>query len=155
MSDCISFESLFENEVWPPGTSMKFSVGIYSLSNDSTISSMILVRDTSDISLLGGTSIPTVIECDGRLDFAFINVTNLTIAYIQFPQCGAPVDALKEAFEMQTDSLPPGTKAAHFLANIHTLFMANVSISKSHGYGMLCVNLHGKSYIIKTNFTYN
>ena len=154
MSDCISFESLFEEQVWPPGTSLEFS-GIYSLSNDSTISSMILVRDTSNISLLGDTFSLTVIECNGRLGFAFINVTNLTIANVQFLQCGVPVDGLKEAFEMQTDSMPAGTKAAHFLANVHTLSMANVSISKSRGYGILCVNLYGESYIIRTNFTYN
>ena len=154
-SDCISFESLLEKQVWPPGTRVEFSDGIYSLSNDSTIGSVILVRDTSSISFLGDTFSPTVIECDGRLGFVFINVTNLTIANIRFMRCGAPVDGTKETFEMQTDSIPRGSKAAHFLANIHTLLMVNVSISESHGYGILCVNLHGESCIAKTNFTYN
>ena len=89
-SDCISLESLFKEQVWSPGTSVRFSVGIYSLSNNSTINS-ILVRDTSNISLLGDAFGPTVIDCDDRLGFAFINVTNLTISNIQFVQCGAPV----------------------------------------------------------------
>ena len=150
--DCISFESLFKRyEVWSPGTSVEFSFGIYSLPNDTNISSL-SVRDTSDISLLGDTSFgPAIIDCDGRLSFTFINVTNLTIVNIQFIQCGAPVNVI----EMQTDSIPPGTEAAHFLVNIHMLFMTNVSISSSHGYGMLCVNLYGESHIVKTNFTYN
>ena len=125
-SDCISLESLFREQVWSPGTSMKFSVGIYSLSNNSTTNS-ILVRDTSNISLLGKAFSPTIIDCDGRLGFAFINITNLTIANIKFVQCGAPVDT-REVFdyEVQSDLIPPGTMAAHFLVNIHTLFMINV-----------------------------
>ena len=65
MRDCISFESLFEKQVWPPGTSVEFSAGIYSLSNDSIPESMIVVRDTSNISFLGDIHSPsvTVIEC--------------------------------------------------------------------------------------------
>ena len=154
MSNCVSFESLFEEQIWPPGTSVEFSFGIYSLPNNTTAS--LLVRDTNNISFVGDILGPTVIECDGRLGFTFVNVTNLTIANIQFIQCGAAaVNTVKEAFEMQTDSIPPGTKAAHFLVNTHTLFMTNVSISESHGYGMLCVNLHGQSHIINSNFIYN
>ena len=146
-SDCISLESLFKEQVWSPGTSMTFSVGIYSLSNNSTTNS-ILVRDTSYISLLGDAFGPTVIDCDGRLGFAFINVTNLTIANIKFMQCGAPVN-------VQTNSITPGTKVAHFLVNTHRLFMINVIISHSPGYGLLCVNLHGESHIVKTNFSFS
>ena len=72
---------------------MEFSAGIYSLSNDSIPESAIVVRDTSNISFLGDIHSPSVIviECDGRLGFAFVNVTNLTITNIQFIQCGAPV----------------------------------------------------------------
>ena len=154
-SHCISLESLFEEQEWSPGASVRFSVGIYSLSNNSTTNS-ILVRDTSNISLLGDAFGPTVIECDGRLGFSFINITNLTIANIEFVQCGAPVDT-REVFdyEVQSDLLPSGTMAAHFLVNIHTLFMINASISESHGYGMLCVNMHDVLQIVKTNFTFN
>ena len=152
-SDCVSLELLFKEQVWSPGTSVKFSVGIYSLSNNSSINSF-LVRDTSNISFLGDAFGPTVIECDGRLGFTFINVTNLTIANIQFMQCGTSVD-IREALKVQTDSIPPGTKAAHFLVNIHVLFMINVSISESYGYGLLCVNMHDESHIVKTNFTFN
>jgi predicted outer membrane repeat protein len=114
------------------------------------------VRDSSNISLLGDTIGSTVIDCDGRLAFTFINVTNLTIANIEFVQCGTPID-FREILdlEMQTDLIPPGTKAAHFLVNIHMLFMINASISESHGYGLLCVNMHDESHIVKTNFTIN
>ena len=146
-SDCVSLESLFKEQAWSPGTSARFSVGIYSLSNNSTTHS-ILVRDTSNISLLGDAFGPTVIDCVGRLGFAFINVTNLTIANIKFMQCGASVN-------VQINSITPGTKAAHFLVNTHRLLMINVIISYSPGYGLLCVNLHGESHIVKTNFSLN
>jgi hypothetical protein len=152
-SDCVSLESLLKEQVWSPGTSMRFSVGIYSFSIKSTTKS-ILVRDSSNISLLGDAFGPTVIECDGRLGFTFINVTNLTIANIQFMQCGAPVN-VHEALQIQINSITPGTKAAHFLVNTHKLLMTNVSTSYSPGYGLLCVNLHGESHIVKTNFSFN
>jgi hypothetical protein len=152
-NDCVSLESLLKGQAWSPGTTVRFSAGIYSLSNNSTTNS-ILVRDTSNISLLGDAFGATVIECDGRLGFGFINATNLTIANIQFIQCGAPVNDHK-ALEMQINLITPGTKAAHFLFNSHRLLMTNVIISHSPGYGLLCVNLHGESHIVKTNFSFN
>ena len=153
-SGCVSLESLFKEQVWSPGTTLTFSIGTYSLSTTDTHINSILVRDTSNISLLGDTFGPTVIECDGRLGFAFMSVTNLTIANIEFIQCGAPV-GIRETLEMQTELIPPGTMAAHFVVNVHMLFMINASISASHGYGLMCVNLHDELHIVTTNFTFN
>ena len=152
---CASFESLFNKRVWPPDTCLQFSFGVYSLSRNDTVSiNSLLVRNTSNFSILGDSFGPTVIKCDGRWGFTFINVTNLTIANIQFVQCGAPVN-IKEPLQEQPDSIPPGTHAALILANIRTLHMANASIEESDGYGMLCVNLYGESHIVGTSFTNN
>ena len=52
-------------------------------------------------------------------------------------------DGLKDTLKKETVSILPGIKAAHFLANVDTLLVANVRVSESHGYGILCVNLQG------------
>ena len=150
-SGCVPFQALFFTEQHVhPRTNMRFFAGTYFVSDNISVSH-ILVRDTYDITISGHPSGSTIIQCNGRLRFSFINITNLNIIDIHFVDCGATLN-IQEA---QTISIPEGAQAAHFLINVHSLLVKNVVISHSIGYGMLCVNLYGESNIISTNFTDN
>ena len=151
--ECVHFQALISNEQHlHPNSTIQFFTGTYSLPDNVSVG-YILIRDTSNITLFGDPSGSTTIQCDGRLSFTFINVTNLTITDIQFVSCGAPQNL--KLIKEQSLSLPEDIQAALFLVNVHSLFMKNVIITYSNGYGLLCFNLFGESQIVGATFTTN
>ena len=154
-SDCVPFQSLFVQQTFLPGTSINFPNGTFTASDNNVSSSYnVIVRDSRNLTLTGDISGRTSIQCDGRLSFSFTNITNLTVSDIQFIGCGLPLYV--GDVEAKTKlGLPEGIQAALFLHNLYSFFMTNIEITKSYGYGMLCVNVFAESYIVDTNFTLN
>ena len=151
--NCLLFQTFTQEQEFSPGTDIKFGIGTYTVSGNDSKNYNMVVRDTRNFHLVGDPSGNTIIECEGRLRFNFINITNLTIADIQFVRCGAPWRSISiESVQAQT---PEENPAALLLVNVHTLLVSNVVITYSQGYGMLCTNLFGESRIMNTTFTYN
>ena len=149
----LAFQVLIQEQEFAPGTNIKFGDGTYTVSGNDSVNYNMVVRNTRDIRLLGDPSGATIIQCDGRLRFNFINATNLTITDIQFVSCGAPWRLIsRESIQAE---IPKDNPAALLLVNVHTLLMSNVVITYSQGYGMLCMNLFAESHIMNSNFTYN
>lgn len=154
--ECVLLQVLFQVEqMFPTDTYIKFFSGTYIVSENVSTFASIFVSDTTNFTIQGDPSGSTIIQCDGRLGFSFINITNLTITDIQFISCGVPLDSDRVGETIELTFIPEGTHAALFPANVNSLSMQNVNITLSYGYGMLCVNLFGESHIISTSFTYN
>ena len=152
-NSCFPFQMLVQEQEFSPDTDVFFSSGTYTIWGNDSVNYNMVVRDTRDIRLLGDPSGATIIQCDGRLRFNFINITNLTITDIQFVSCGAPWRLIsREPFQAR---IPENNPAALLLVNVYDLLMSNVVITVSHGYGMLCINLFGESHIMNTKFTSN
>ena len=151
-NECVLLQVLFQEQRFPTDTYIKFFSDTYTMSE---IFVNIFVKDTTNITIVGDPSGSTIIQCDGRLGFSFINITNLIIRDIQFVSCGVPVNSDRVGEIVELNFIPEGTHTAHFFVNVNSLFMQNVNITLSYGYGMLCVNLIGETHIISTSFIYS
>ena len=153
---CLPFQTFVQEQELSPGTDVKFSNGTYAISGNDSVNYNMVVRDTRNIRLLGDPSGSTIIECDGKLRFSFINVTNLTITNIQLVSCGVPWRLISRRGVIVFHAQIPGEKpAALLLIEVHTLLMSNVVVANSQGYGILCINLFNDSRITNTNFISN
>ena len=158
---CVSFKTfLVTSHTISPGTTLRFPLHMYKIPEDIN-STHIIVRDTGNITFTGNPSDGlTVIQCDGRISFIFMNITNLIIAGIKFVRCGAPIkpEIIREALTVQTHSfysIPKGVHASLFFVNVDSLQMLWVVVTESYGYGMLGLNLLGEVRIVHSNFESN
>ena len=154
-SECVHFQKLILNESFIlPDMKVEFFNGTYNVLDKLSVGN-ILIRDVNNVTLSRDPLGSTTIQCDRRLGFSFINVTNLRITDMKFLSCGTSM-GLELIREVQPlISLPGGIHAAHSLVNIYSLFLKNVTISYSNGYGLLCLNLFGESHIVGTKFISN
>eukprot|EP00731_Ephydatia_muelleri_P030567 Em0022g81a len=84
----------------------------------------------------------TVILCSNHSGISFSNVTNLTLSDLTLLNCG------------QHSPMTSQTAGVH-ITNVHNLLINGVSIQNSSGYGLLGVNVLGKSYIKGSSFVGN
>ena len=84
----------------------------------------------------------TTMTCTGYSGFSFSNVTNLQITNLTITNCGV--------YSPQTS-----LNAAIHLLNISNLGMEGVTIKNSTGYGILGINIIGKSAIVMSSFIGN
>lgn len=153
-SECVHFQNLILNgSRILPDTKVEFFNGTYSLPDKLSVRN-ILLRDINNVTLSGDPLGSTTIQCDRRVGFSIINVTKLRITYMKFLSCGTS-RGLELIRGEPLISLPEGICTALFLVNVHSLFLKNVTISYSNGYGLLCLNLFGESHIVGSNFISN
>ena len=121
------------------------------------------MRDVENVTLAGGFAADSArVECEReRANFVFLNVTGLRLQGLHFLQCGQKLgrELLYEAQTVQTRSffLFDGDfeKAALFIVNVEDLFMDQVTVENSAGYGLLGMNILGKSSIERVYFYNN
>jgi hypothetical protein len=123
-----------------------FSLGHHSLFRGVTVSqnatnvtdlTLIGLTNTSIIDLCGkGRTPAAVVQCEGNTGFLFANVINLTIAGLEFRNCG---------FSVNVSSYKHS--AAIALVSVWNLTMCNVQILFSNGWGLLGESVSGTSSI--------
>ena len=116
---------------------------------------MCVIQNVRNLSLEGKDG--TVIDCAKRASFGFINVSVLNITDIHFTNCGVNITEKIPQLINKTVVLPltlqPDQKIGIFLLNVLHLFLNNVEIYNSLGYGLLGINLLGTSIIENCFFT--
>ena len=127
---------------------VKFDSGVHRvLQLDYT--GMCVIENVRNLSLEGKDG--TVIDCAKRASFGFINVSVLNITDIHFKNCGVNITEKIPELINKTVVLPltlqPDQKIGIFLLNVLHLFLNNVEIYNSLGYGLLGINLLGTSII--------
>ena len=129
-SDCVHFQKLIFNASGIlSDMKVEFFNGTY-IVPDELSAGNILIRDICNVTLSGDPLGSTTIQCDRRLGFSFINVTKLRITDMKFLSCGTSM-GLELIRGEPLISLPEGIHAAHFLVNVYSLFLKNVTISYS------------------------
>ena len=123
-----------------------FSLGHHSLFRGVTVSqyatnvtdlTLIGLTNTSIIDLCGNGRTPAaVVQCEGNTGFLFANVINLTIAGLEFRNCGFIVNVSSYKHS-----------AAIALVSVWNLTMCNVQILFSNGWGLLGESVSGTSSI--------
>ena len=121
-------------------TTFYFLPGTHSMSAESSL----MVNDITNLSLIGYGSGNTNIQCNGNLNFYFVNVTNLSISDIRFTGCG-----LESA---ENSSLEEWQVAALHFENTDSLAVTNVYITDSYGYGLFAVNTLGATFVHNCTF---
>ena len=116
------------------------------------------VANLSNITING----PAVITCAEGAGLVFINITGLTLNDITIQQCGltgdnlATVNAIIHREVANTAyQFRPGIKVAVFVIGSTDLTLHNVTVSKTQGIGMACVNVLGLVTFSKVTFQNN
>ena len=122
---------------------------LYTLENSS------FVANLTNVSIKGVASKPAVINCSQGAGLVFYNMTNLTIEHVIIQHCGSVVDD-----DHPIDLIIPNTDY-HFhnitigvlVALSHDVTFRMVSITKTVGIGMVCVNAVG--YVTLSNMMFS
>ena len=84
------------------------------------------------------------IHCNGKLEFQFMSIRNLSISDMEFIECG-----------LDKPTAVGGMPAAIRCAKVYDLMIRNVNIHESYGYGMVGANILGMSAIVDCIFSSN
>lgn len=145
---CSSILEYSENAThyFTSNTTAYFLPGIHSINKTMAL----LVSNVSNISLKGCDSQhPIKIQCHGNAAFHFTNITNLSITNLQFIGCNY------KDLELIKDDFHGSSISALRFDNIDSLVLMNVQVRHSYGYGVLAVNVLGKSVISSCRFYMN
>ena len=145
---CSSILEYSENAThyFTSNTTVYFLPGIHSINKTMAL----LVSNVSNISLKGYDSQhPIKIQCHGNAAFHFTNITNLSITNLQFIGCNY------KDLELIKDDFHGSSISALRFDNIDSLVLMNVQVRHSYGYGVLAVNVLGKSVISSCRFYMN
>ena len=130
----------------------------------------IIVRDISEFSLIGNwlvgmsisnSSLRTVIQCIGRNNFVFINITQLHVAGIGFVNCGFNITSHEPGVLRQEHDLGlwdwslDNAHAALLFLRVSNLVLEQVVVNESHGFGLLAIDLVGTVIVKDCNFYCN
>ena len=149
---CISFEGLLQNvsAYFEANSQIKFNPGEYTVVKVTQV----VVHSIRNISLSSVddsqlTESSTIINCNSKLSFIFIKVTDLRLSGLTFVKCGLQVapQLFRDSILLHDTFSSVALYAAFFFADVDGLSVAKVSIIHSHGYGVLGVNVRGNSTI--------
>ena len=138
-------------------TIIKFLKGEHSINGSRLPDAMVVLSKLSIISLLGenvgNNDQPVVrISCTVPVRFIFKKTKSLRIQNIEFVGCGSEPRAQSQHDQLQ------GCKRAKAALEFHTVYdllLSNVHISNSIGFGLLGINILGRSSIQRCKFDSN
>ena len=157
---CLDFRQLIEDYEYyfVSGKTIQFLPGNYTVDDNTYL----IVKNISNFVLLGmssntSSSSPVIFHCNGQLSFIFMNVINLRISGIQLIRCGLPIpsNVAERMLPVQEYSRKHGIQAALLFVNVHSLHIKRLHIQESSGFGLLALNVLGKSEISSSTFDRN
>ena len=138
-------------------TSLQFLPGAHNIGGSKE--QHILIKGVHDISWYGDASERTEITCREGVAFVFADIRILSIRNLRFFRCGHYLPrVLSEHVKYSRRKEPKpysNTSAALALANVVSLHLKRVVIQQSFGYGLLGLNVLGRSQILSCSFLEN
>ena len=146
--ECFSLSKLYVGN--PDGVELTSNTTITFPNGVHILKSSIIIRDVMDLTLTFETE--SKLHCENRSGLAFVNITNLQLIGLTMSNCGAEISEslVQDALYIQTETvlmLEFGIKAAIFAVSIRNLYMNQVKVNGSHGYGFLGINIIGNSFV--------
>jgi len=139
VESCHTFQDIVQNssQYFLPYTTFTFQPGYHKVN----YSNNVLIKDVSNITLIGEMHASSVIQCTSAFGLTFMNITNITISNLQFELCGAPIPKIPRP------SLP-ARKLLQILKYSVTLYLMQASqvhisdtqVHNSTGAGLLGTN---------------
>ncbi len=124
------------------------------------IDSFALLHGWKNISLIGESS-DVIITCKKGLGFAFVNVTNLHLENLQIDSCELSNSELNQSVSLLKEiiylffKIPTGVRIALFLGHVENLWMENIIVKNTPGFGMVGINVIGDSLVRNSIFFNN
>ncbi len=138
------------------------------------VGELVLIQNEANLTLIGNDTLLPVryneaqwlestsrIVCSNFSGFAFANISRLSITNLTFVSCGAYIsdDWADTVFHVHTHSLffigANGLKVSLFLVNISSLEFSQLCVRNGRGYGVLGINVVGRSSISGCTFVRN
>ena len=135
-------------------TALHFLPGSHTVSSSSSVS----IRNIKNFSMLSTSTPPVQIQCNGVLEFCFTNTTNVYISSIAFIACGMTTTLKTRSCYRQIKYAAKSgvySNTALGLYGIRDLVLKDVQILDSNGYGILAVDIQGRSSIVGCKFHNN
>ena len=137
-------------------------------------SKLLIVRDVSNVIWHGesvGRTVPRI-HCEEDIGFMFADIFNLTIRNLEFVNCGHQLPLIPSYFILNSRLSGPGspitflrcerawcifhsdneTWASVAIANVDFVHLEYVTLKRSRGYGLIAINMLGKSSIDSCTF---
>ena len=143
---CYTLSDYLEDDgVWfTSDTAFFFLPGNHTVSKHRSL----IIKQVENLAMSGvsdSSGVPAVrIYCEGKLDFQFKLIRNLSISDVEFIECGSD--------EPTSDG---GMQAAIRCDEVYDLTIRNVNIRESYGYGIVGANILGMSAIVDCVFASN
>ena len=136
---CHTLQDIVQNpsQYFLPYTTFTFQQGYHKVNHSNNV----LIKDVSNITLVGEMHASSVVQCISAFGLTFINVTNLTFSKLQFILCGAPIP--RRPFPpIHTTELLKIVKysATLYLIQVSELKLSDVQVLNSTGVGLLGIN---------------
>ena len=89
LESCYTLQDIVQNssQHFHPYTTFTFQPGYHKVN----YSNNVLIKDLSNITLIGEMHASSVVQCISAFGLTFVNATNFTISKLQFILCGAPI----------------------------------------------------------------
>ena len=126
-----------------------------------TVYNSTIVRDLTNISIIGSAEDKVIITCKRGHGLAFNNITGLFMSNIAITNCGLSGEPLAEIATIireQIDffvTIPTTIQVAIFMGLCEDVSMANVTVANTTGIGLVGVNILGLSTFFGMDFRYN
>lgn len=140
--------------------SVKSDMTLHLASGVHCIRSFVLLHGWQKVTLIGEAG-DVVITCKDGLGLAFVNITDLRLENLQIKGCGLQNSGLNESLYLVREivdmfiRIPAGVRIALFLGHIHNLWMENINIIDTLGYGLVGINVLGESLVRQSTFCNN
>ena len=130
-------------------------------------SRLIIFQDVNNITLTAEGSADSSLEptaeilCTKPAGFLFLNITRLTISRLVFTNCGRNSvndDIIRKVFHVYVNSFflfDPLESMSLTIASVTDLTMSGVTVQNGTGYGLIALNLFGRSIIEGSKFMFN
>ena len=155
---CLTLSEYLQNvsDFLTSNTAIHFLPGNHTLSRSEPNHDLLFAANVHDLSLFGHSSQNTFLNCTGKLGFAITNAVNIRISNITITNCGQMIsDLLNATISEVYFHVHENTTAALAFFNVESLTLQNVKVEGSHGYGLLGVDVWGKSNLRNCTFSHN
>ena len=113
------------------------------------VSNLVLTGESVQCAPPSSNSTEPHISCSGEAGFIFQDVVNLMLSSLSFVHCGQPVPPSVYSHEFGI------ARAALGFSSIRNMLLQSLTILNSSGYGILTINIYGKSVVSGCYLQYN
>ena len=154
---CLTLSEYLQNvsDLLISNTAIHFLPGNHTLSSSEPNHDLLFAANVHNLSLFGHSGQSTILNCTEQLGFAIINASNIHVSNIMITNCGQLITALLNRECKYALNIHENTKAALAFFNVSSLTLQNVQIERSHGYGLIGVDVGGNSNLINCTFSHN